>query len=159
MYDSVWEEIHSEREWGKYPTEQVIRFVARNFYEVDDRKQIKILDFGCGAGSHTWFLAKEGFDTYAFDCSISAIERVRKRLSNENLQANLQVLDGIEEAYPLLYFDSVIDNVCIYANKLEDIKKMYTNCYNYLKQDGLLFTSVFSDKTTGYKEGKEIEVL
>ena len=44
-FDETWEEIHSTQEWGKYPSEPVIRFVARNYYKVD-RKATKILDFG-----------------------------------------------------------------------------------------------------------------
>lgn len=34
MEDSLqlWENIHANQEWGKYPSEQVVRFVARNYY-------------------------------------------------------------------------------------------------------------------------------
>lgn len=73
--DPKWEEIHRNREWGKYPTEYVIRFVARNYYNFPIRQRVKILDYGCGGGSHTWYLAREGFDTYAFDGSQSAIQK------------------------------------------------------------------------------------
>ena len=49
-FDNEWEKIHSTQEWGQYPSESVIRFVARNYYRVPDRKQLKFLDFGCGGG-------------------------------------------------------------------------------------------------------------
>ena len=49
-FDEEWEQIHSTQEWGKYPVEAVIRFVARNYYDVQDRRDIKILDYGCGGG-------------------------------------------------------------------------------------------------------------
>ncbi len=52
-FSEEWEKIHSTRGWGGYPSEHVIRFVARNFYN-KDRKNIKILHFGCGGGSHAW---------------------------------------------------------------------------------------------------------
>lgn len=45
--DKIWDEIHQKGKWGSYPTEHVIRFVARNFYNTD-RKTVKMLDFGCG---------------------------------------------------------------------------------------------------------------
>ncbi len=48
-FDEVWENIHATQEWGKYPSEQVIRFVARNYYG-KERHSIKMLDFGVGGG-------------------------------------------------------------------------------------------------------------
>ena len=46
--DPIWEEIHSRQEWGQYPSEHVIRFIASNYYRALDRNAVKILDFGCG---------------------------------------------------------------------------------------------------------------
>ena len=81
-FSKEWEEIHRNQEWGKYPSEQLVRFIARNFYN-KDRKNIKILDFGCGAGANTWFLAREGFDVYAFDGSESAVNRAKEYLNKD----------------------------------------------------------------------------
>lgn len=81
-FSEEWEAIHATQEWGKYPSESVIRFVARNFYKYE-REKIKILDFGCGVGANTWFLARERFDVYAFDGSESAIRKAKKYLENK----------------------------------------------------------------------------
>ena len=35
----VWEKIFQENEWGKYPSVPVIRFIARNFYKMKNRKE------------------------------------------------------------------------------------------------------------------------
>jgi hypothetical protein len=32
MWDKGWDKIFSTAEWGKYPGEELIRFIARNFY-------------------------------------------------------------------------------------------------------------------------------
>ncbi len=154
--DTIWETIHKNQEWGKYPSELVIRYVARNYYN-KNRKQIKILDFCCGAGSHTWYLAREGFDVYTFDGSKSAVSKVKDRLEKEGLKADLRVRDGLELDYEDNYFDCVIDNVSIYANKFENITKMYEKIYDMTKQGGGIFTSVFSKNTTGYGMGEQIE--
>ncbi|EAI6148112.1 SAM-dependent methyltransferase, partial [Campylobacter jejuni] len=37
--EKIWEQIFSKKEWGKYPSENVIRFIARNFYNVQDRSK------------------------------------------------------------------------------------------------------------------------
>lgn len=155
-FDTIWETIHKNQEWGKYPSEPVIRYVARNYYN-KIRKQIKILDFCCGAGSHTWYLAREGFDVYAFDGSKSAVNKVKDRLEKEGLKADLRVRDALELDYEDNFFDCVIDNVAIYANKFENITKMYEKIYDMTKQGGGIFTSVFSKHTTGYGMGEQIE--
>ncbi len=84
-FSQEWEEIHKKQQWGTYPSEQVIRFVARNFYK-KEREKVKFLDFGCGAGANTWYLAREGFDVYAFDGSESAINRARFFLESEGYE-------------------------------------------------------------------------
>lgn len=141
---------------GQYPSEHVVRFVARNYYD-KIRDKVKILDFCCGAGSNTWYLAREGFDVYAFDGSQSAINKVRIKLSKEDLKAQLRVFDACETDYPSGFFDCVIDNVSIYANRYENIEKMYSDVYEMLKWGGRIFTSVFSKNTTGYGMGDEVE--
>lgn len=155
-FDETWEKIHENAEWGQYPTEPVIRFVARNYYHVE-RDKIRILDFGCGGGAHTWYLAREGFDTYAFDGSKAAVKKVQTRLEKENLYADLRVLDGCELDYEDNFFDAVIDNVCIYGACLDHIKRMYSNIYRILKQNGKLFSSMFSTETTGFGTGERLE--
>lgn len=154
--DKIWERIHESQTWGGYPPEHVIRFVARYYYKLD-RKQVKILDFGCGQGANTWYLAREGFDTYAFDGSDSAIRKCEEKLKREGLTAKLQVSDGTQVNYPNDSFDAVIDNVCIYANEVKSIKKMYRNVLSMLKPGGRLLTACFGEEMGGLNTGVEVE--
>lgn len=130
--------------------------MARNYYQ-RNRAEVKILDFGCGGGSHTWYLAREGFDTYAFDGSSSAIDRVNKKLGTEGLTADVRVRDALELDYEEEFFDCVIDSAVVYANTYENIVAMYQKIYNLLKPGGKLFSISFTTGTTGYGTGKEIE--
>lgn len=155
-FDTEWEIIHSKQEWGKYPAEHVIRFMARNFYN-EKRDTIKILDFGCGGGCHTWYLAREGFDVYAFDGSESAIKRTQERLAEDGLQAHIEVADALELQYENNFFNAVIDNVAIYANRQENIIIMYNEIFNMLKHGGKLLTVCFGKNTSGYESGRSIE--
>lgn len=156
-FDQSWEEIHSKEDWGKYPSEDVIRFVARNLYKLD-RENTKVLDFGCGAGSNTWYLAKERFDTYGLDGSKSAVEKTKNRIREEKLKANISLADASDTGYQENHFDAIIDSAVIYANNIENIRMILKEVYRILKKDGKFFsTGLFSTETTGYNSGERIE--
>lgn len=156
-FDKTWEKIHEKNEWGKYPSEEVIRFVARNFYKLD-REKCKILDFGCGTGNIVWYLAREGFDAYGFDGSETAINKAIKRLQEENLKASLSIQDGAAVFYKDDFFDGVIDSGCIVCNTSENIKILLKEIYRILKNGGKLYsTALFDVNTTGFGIGEMIE--
>jgi len=60
----------------------------------------KVLDFGCGTGRHTVYLANMGFEVYGFDRSEAAIGRARLELAKHGLGANLRVWDMNETPLP-----------------------------------------------------------
>lgn len=157
-FDSIWEDIHKEISWGKYPSEEVIRFVARNYYKRKDRQKCNILDFGCGTGAVTWYLAKEGFSAYGFDGSETAILNAQKRIEEEGVKAQFLVADAASLPYNSDFFDAVIDSAVIYANNLDNIRIIIKEAVRILKPNGKLFsTGLFNIKTTGYGSGTKIE--
>uniref|UniRef100_UPI00112FAD0C class I SAM-dependent methyltransferase n=2 Tax=Campylobacter jejuni TaxID=197 RepID=UPI00112FAD0C len=87
---TLWENIFSQKEWGKYPSENLIRFIAKNFYNVKDRNKINILELGLGTGANLWFCAKEGFSVSGIEWSKTGVERFKQRLENENLSHHIQ---------------------------------------------------------------------
>lgn len=154
--DERWEEIHSSRDWGKYPSLDIVRFVARNFYS-KDRSNCKILDYGCGQGANTWFVAREGFDAYAFDGSESAIKKAKSFLNGMSLKADFQVMLGNKLKYSDNFFDGVIDGAVISANRIEDIKIMLKEIFRVLKSGGkVISTGLFNPKCTGFGTGEFI---
>jgi len=82
-WDPVWENVFRSQSWGKYPAEDFIRFIASNFYNVSDRKNVRILEVGCGPGANLWFMAREGFSVYGIDGSKHAIHLAKLRLDSE----------------------------------------------------------------------------
>ena len=108
-WDPTWEQMFRTRDWGRYPPEELIRFVARHFFSVSDRRQVRVLEIGCGTGANIWFLAREGFDAYGIDGSKTAMVKAEQRLQEEGLKAHLQVGDiiSLSNFYPPSYFPSV----------------------------------------------------
>src|SRR5215467_12346173 len=95
-WDAEWERIFRSREWGRYPAEHVVRFVARRFYAAPDRSKVRLLDLGCGAGgASTWYFAREGFDVSAIDGSETAVAKTRRRLGAEGFFADVRTGDVI----------------------------------------------------------------
>ncbi len=66
-------------------------------------------------------------------------------------------MDALNSVYENDFFDAVVDNVCIYANKINDIKRMYSDVYRILKKGGKFITVCFGEDLYGYQTGTEIE--
>jgi len=156
-FDPIWEKIHSEQEWGKYPPEEIVRFVARNLYRLD-RPNTKVLEIGCGTGAITWYLAREGFDAFGVDGSETAIGKGRQRLADERLAAHLSVGDVSKLDFKDAHFDAIIDSAVIYAHTVGSIREILRECHRVLKNGGRFFSSgLFGTKCTGFGKGDKLE--
>jgi len=142
-WDSVWEKVFQEQEWGKYPGESLIQFMARNFYK-KIRKNIKILEVGCGTGANIWYLSRERFDAYGIDGSQTAISIATKRLETENLKAYFLVGDILKLPFEDDFFDCVVDVECLYANNWKNSSSILSEINRVLKQNGLFYSRTFS---------------
>lgn len=124
----IWENIFKENQWGKYPFVPVIRFIAKNFYKVNNRNKIKILEIGSGTGANLQFCAREGFSVYGIEGSATAVERMRQRFFDENLVERIGMVE-IGDYYDKLdnfkdeYFDAIIDSESLYCNDFEKVNR------------------------------------
>lgn len=152
----LWENIFSTRKWGEYPPEDLIRFIARHFYQSPNRPAIKILEMGCGTGANLWFIAKEQFAVYGIDCSNTAISLARQKLDNEipSWTGQLRVGDFVELPFEDNYFDAVIDMEAVYCNSFEKSKRIYDEAARVLKANGLLYIKTFACGSHGDKTGE-----
>lgn len=157
-WNPVWEQVFSNQEWGKYPPEDFIRFIARNFYNVENRTKIKILEVGCGPGANLWFLAREGFETFGIDGSQTAITRAKNRLNTEcpNWRGELTVGDFSILPYPNDYFDAVVDIEAVYCNSYATSKQIYGEMARVVRGGGKLYSRTFAPNTWGMGTGEKV---
>lgn len=157
-WDPVWEKILSENSWGKYPGEDLIRFVARNYYKYSNREDIKILEVGCGPGANLWFLAREGFSIYGIDGSETAINNARERLDQEVSEWKGQLLVGDFNKLPFSdgFFDAVIDIEAVCCNSFDNALSIYHEIARVTKSGGKLFSRTFAKGSWGDETGEKI---
>lgn len=157
MWNPGWDDVFRAKEWGKYPPEELVRFVGRNYFNVPNRKAVRFLEIGCGAGANLLFLAQEGFDSTGLDGSGLALERANQRLSERNLQAALDQGDAMCLPYDDNSFDCVIDVECVYANVLADSRTMINEAHRVLKPGGFFFSKTFATGTSGEETGTRMD--
>lgn len=157
-WDPVWEQVFRSQAWGKYPGEDLIRFVARNFYQAPDRHAVRILEVGCGPGANLWFLAREGFNFCGVDGSAAAIEQAAARLDAEcpgwRNHGELHVGDIAHLPFPDASFAAVIDNEAISCNPWEASQAIYAEMARVTKSGGKLFSRTFAGGTWGEGSGE-----
>ena len=166
-FDKKWEEFSTANNGNNYPETPLVRFIARNFYNLKDRKNIRILDMGCGSGASVCFLAAEGFSVYGIDGSKSAINISKKRLENKNLEAELLLGDFQTLPFEDHFFNCVIDIASLQHNDNNSIKSALSEVYRILNPNGKYFVMLIksskdlSDKNfyTNYLDDNSIKKL
>jgi len=158
-WDNHWEDVFRTQNWGKYPPEALIRFIARNWYGVDDRSRIRLLDLGCGPGACTWFMAREGFTVSGIDGAKTAIALAQERMASENLPAEFRVGDFQSLPWPNEYFDGVVDNASLCHTSWNVAQAAVGEILRVLRPGGRLFSSSFTNQTWGFGTGDQVGPL
>ena len=160
MWNPIWEDIFRSREWGKYPSEDLIRFVASNFYQLADRSGARLLEVGCGPGANLWYLAREGFSFVGIDGSETAIGKAEKRLDAEcpgwRSRGELKVGDIGKLPFADASFDAVIDNEAISCNNFDASCGMYAEIARVLKSGGRMYSRTFAEGSWGDGSGESL---
>ena len=152
---NLWENLHKQNRFRpKYPSEMVVQFVFRNFNR--DGKT-KVLDLGCGAGRHVYFMANENIDTYGTDISKDGIEYTKTILKQHGLDADLKVASVDNIPYKDNYFDGIIcSGVLCYCDSNE-LKEAAKEIFRVLKPNGKVIINTRNTKDYRYGKGKKIE--
>lgn len=152
---NLWENLHKQNRFRpKYPSEMVVQFVFRNFNR--DGKT-KVLDLGCGAGRHVYFMANENIDTYGTDISKDGVKYTKTILNQHELNADLKVnsVDNIQ--YEDNYFDGLICYGVLYYCNIKEISASAKEIFRVLKPNAKALIVVRNINDYRYGKGKEIE--
>jgi SAM-dependent methyltransferase len=152
--------------WDKYWRDDA--YVLRNWVEPDpdivrlspilkDRQVQKVLDLGCGPGRHVVYLSRQGFEVHGLDISSAGVERCRKELEQQQLQATVQVADMLNIPYPDAYFDWVLSVQVIYHTTAATLKQALQHVRSKLQPAGFFYVTFPPLDNIDPDSGQEIE--
>lgn len=155
-----WEESYGSsgfRNKNQYPDIDLVSFVMNRFGSRPDKKNIRILELGCGWGNNLRFFKDQGFSYTGVDFSRSAIQYCL--LSHKNVfEMDFRKLDFQENA-----FDCVIDRMAIQHNPKQDLPLIFESVYKILKKEGVFLTFLIEKAdynfVTSYLQEEEIRNL
>jgi SAM-dependent methyltransferase len=158
-WDATWDAVFSAREWGRYPPEELVRFVARTFRAVPDRGAVHVLELGCGPGANLWYTAREGFSVHGIDGSAVAVEQAGRRLADEGLFAEIVVGDftTVDDHFPSAWFDLVLDVASLQCNRVDAVDRALAAAASVLKPGGRIFSMLLAEGSWGDGDGTELE--
>ena len=112
-------------------------YLFRGYFEMPKLEQKalqlakgKILDVGCGSGSHSLWLQEKGFDVKAIDSSLGAIEVCKKRgILNAKLKPLLEETEAFDTILLLMNGTGIF-------KELSEVTKHLTHLKSLLKPNG-----------------------
>ena len=104
-------------------------------YLRDKCKGKKILDYGCGNGVHSFWLAERGGEVIGIDLSKKSLEIAEQRAKRENTKNKPEflVMDCEKLEFPDNYFDIIFDGGSFSSL---DLNKAYPELSRVLKPEG-----------------------
>lgn len=155
-FDNIWEEeIYSQgRNIARYPYDNIVSFIYRNYPRDKNRNEIRILEVGCGTGNNLWFAAKEGFSVTGIEGSETAVEYARKRFESEGLKGEFITGDFTKLPFHDNSFDLVFDRGAIVCVNFEGGNRACREVFRVLKPGGKFFFNPYSDRHTSFESGE-----
>lgn len=146
--DDHWESIYSSRNWGKWPSLDLIRFLASE----DFAEGACALELGPGSGANLWPVALRGFSIAGVDISPSAVDQARKKLHTE-VRGWKEFPDGLVDGsvtslpFGIAEFDLLIDVECVSCLPVGAAQVAYAEAYRVAKPGARLFVQTFGGRT------------
>jgi ubiquinone/menaquinone biosynthesis C-methylase UbiE len=132
-----------------YPNESLIQFIASRFFKLahQERKEIRVLEVGCGSGANLWMMAKEGLQVYGLDSSLAALNLAKQHLEEKwKVSAELKQGNFTDLPYENDYFDAVVDVVSFQHLPIDYALQALAEVARVLKPGGEFFSYRLSDK-------------
>lgn len=126
-----------------YPNESLIQFVASRFFKLSHqkKKELRVLELGCGSGANLWMMAKEGLQVHGIDASPTALKLAKQHLEEKwGVSAELKQGNFTDLPYDNNYFDAIVDVVSLQHLPLVYAQPALAEVARVLKPGGEFFS-------------------
>ena len=155
----IWDKVYTNDSafFGEEPSD----FAQKCYNDFKRYDVSRLLELGCGQGRDTIFFASNGLDVYAIDCSKVAIENINQKIKGKNIALHLSHFE-VRQALPIdidsSHFDAIYSHMFYNMHFTdEELNFLFKESSRVLKNNGLLYFSVRSDKDVMYNKGKKID--
>ena len=154
----MWEKYYSTLKRLPRRLRQPVQFIVEALPTFKLYKMKNMLDFGCGVGRNSIYLAKENFEVVGVDISLAALKIANKWSKKERLK-NIAFVQATMTNLPLSdsSLDAVISVSVIHHAVKKDITKTINEVYRVLRKNGLFLANLTSVKDSRYGTGQKIE--
>ena len=148
-----WDEAYKRHDFRELPwetvkpDEELVRILRE-----EKIKECKVLDIGCGSGTNSIFLAKNGFDVVGVDISPTAIEIAKKRAEDAGVKVEFLVANAYALKFAKNSFDFVFDRGCFHHIPVEYRGKYVKQNHLLLAEKGKYYLHAFSDRNGWHQE-------
>lgn len=142
MSIEAWDAVHKDRDWGRWPDIDFVRFTMQKFGRAD-RAHCMFLELGCGAGAQLGFLMREGFVGIGIEGSATAARKATEFIAP--FGAGAVFVDDVVDMKTTIRPVECVFDVCTlqhigYATR--DVAPIIQRSRNLLKPGGWFFSKM-----------------
>lgn len=147
----TYEDLYDKGYGLQFPDGHVIRiyeFFLKYELGVDGRHGERMLDFGCGNGTHPLYFASKGFEVHGVDVVESAIRIANERAPETEKRLRLiEPTTDLRTLYEPEWFDVVFSNQTLHFLSNRDLASRLDQFHSLMKDDGLFIASFHSTRS------------
>lgn len=142
-YNTQYNELPWER---NKPENELIRLIK------EKKIKGKVLDLGCGAGTQSIYLDKNGFKVTGLDISENAIKIAKQRANKEKVKINFIVGNAFDLKFKDKTFNFIFDRGCFHHIPIPYRNNFVRGIYRVLMNKGKYHLMCFSNTNKWFQE-------